>query len=220
MASLFKKTHCWWWLRSYYCFSVKETDKMRGCENKHGAHGLQSSSTMQLEEKARKVEGDWCNEREQAKWIISINQGPISSGNKALKTPLFIQKHTAHLRVLATPCGGAGGTYHPTQSLSQNCFKRVTVAKEKEAYLDVTGEDDLLEMLLRGDMRLQLSLDSNSVHTCSIEPGRWTIIIIRAWEHIRNVTCWVSLYSYWIKFIGSGVPFFILKSSSGHSYAC
>ena len=114
---------------------------------------------MQLE-KARKVEGDWCAEREQAKWIISINQGPISSGNKALKTPLFIQKHITHLRVLATPCGGAGGTRHPTQSLPQNCFKHVTVAKEKEAYLDVTGEDDLLEMLLRGDMRPTLGTEA------------------------------------------------------------
>jgi len=36
----------------------------------------------------------------------------------------------------------------------------VTVAKEKEAYLDVTGEDDLLEMLLRGDMRPTLGTEA------------------------------------------------------------
>ena len=36
----------------------------------------------------------------------------------------------------------------------------VTMVKEKEAYLDVTGEDDLLETLLRGDMRPTLGTEA------------------------------------------------------------
>lgn len=45
------------------------------------------------------------------------------------------------------------------------CFNRLTVAKGRDAYLDVTGEDDLLEMppgnsyLFRGDPGLMLGME-------------------------------------------------------------
>lgn len=47
-----------------------------------------------------------------------------------------------------------------------NCLNGLTVAKQKDAYLDVTGEDDRLEMLpgnshlLRGDPRLMLGTEA------------------------------------------------------------
>lgn len=141
-------------------------------------HNAITSLQMQVKENARKAEWNWWTKRENVEWIISGNQNLILSRQQTSEEPTIYAKDTQRVNevtqspafLLLTSSGWPWLMWQQEAHTAvyrapPNCFHCPTMAKRKHAYLDVTGEEDLLAMLpgnshlLRGDPRPTLGTE-------------------------------------------------------------